>query len=211
MLGQFGITGDAANAYVDKLGLIPGNVDTAVNANTDDAQAKVENLIGAIAAIHDKTVTLTVRQQADAVKSADYFYQTYAQADGGLMEFYARGGMREQHVAQIAPAGAWRVWAEPETGGEAYIPLAQAKRARSLNILEETARRFGYGLNPFADGGFMRGDRIQYAAPTRAQQSASGGSRVVVQNLNVHNPRQLTTGGSTVAGLRHMDMELSLG
>ncbi|MFD5425354.1 phage tail tape measure protein [Streptomyces sp. NPDC127084] len=76
------------------------------------------------------------------------------QANGGLLEFYARGGVRrENHTAQIAPAGAWRVWAEPETQGEAYIPLAGAKRARSKRILEEVARRFGGEVSYHADGG----------------------------------------------------------
>ncbi|WP_392749458.1 phage tail tape measure protein [Streptomyces sp. LN590] len=41
-----------------------------------------------------------------------------AQARGSVLDFYADGGVRrENHVAQIAPAGAWRVWAESETGG----------------------------------------------------------------------------------------------
>ncbi|MFE7659684.1 phage tail tape measure protein [Streptomyces celluloflavus] len=74
---------------------------------------------------------------------------------GGLVEAYANGGLRdvpdarpfaqraESHVAQFAHAGAYRVWAEPETGGEAYIPLAPAKRARSKAIAEEVISRFG--------------------------------------------------------------------
>ena len=36
-----------------------------------------------------------------------------------------------------------RLWAEPETGGEAYIPLAPSKRPRSTAILEEVERKFG--------------------------------------------------------------------
>ncbi|GHE80146.1 hypothetical protein GCM10014715_39400 [Streptomyces spiralis] len=75
-------------------------------------------------------------------------------ADGGLMSFYADGGMRrENHIAQIAPAGTWRVWAEPETDGEAYIPLARTKRARSKEILDEVARRFGATVTYHAGGG----------------------------------------------------------
>ncbi len=70
------------------------------------------------------------------------------QAEGGIVEFYARGGMKEVHQAQIARAGDWRVWAEPETGGEAYIPLAVAKRERSTSILEEVASRFGLVVRP---------------------------------------------------------------
>lgn len=84
-------------------------------------------------------------------------------ADGNVLEFYANGGTRENHVAQIAPAGAWRVWAEDETGGEAYIPLHPSKRGRSENILAEVARRFGKTIIDqdavaFADGGLS--DRV---------------------------------------------------
>jgi hypothetical protein len=61
----------------------------------------------------------------------------------GSITAYAGGG--ENHVAQIAPAGAMRLWAEPETGGEAYIPLASSKRARSTAIWEETGKRLGVG------------------------------------------------------------------
>lgn len=74
-------------------------------------------------------------------------------AQGGIWRF-ADGG--EYHVAQIARP-TWRVWAEPETGGEAYIPLARSKRTRSLAILTEVADMFGYGLTPMAAGGIRGG------------------------------------------------------
>lgn len=61
----------------------------------------------------------------------------------------------EDHRAQIARAGDMRLWAEPETGGEAYIPLAGSKRGRSTQILSQVADHFGYGLTPFADGGIL--------------------------------------------------------
>ena len=67
-----------------------------------------------------------------------------AYANGGVTR-YASGG-REKHVAQIAKAGEWRVWAEDETGGEAYIPLAKSKRRRSTAILADVAGRFGLNL-----------------------------------------------------------------
>lgn len=47
-------------------------------------------------------------------------------------------------------------WAEGETGGEAFIPLAQSKRGRSTQILSEVANRFGLRLEKFADGGITR-------------------------------------------------------
>lgn len=74
--------------------------------------------------------------------------------------YFANGGI-ENHVAQIAkPSSTFRVWAEPETGGEAYIPLASSKRARSTAILDEVAGKFGYELvkaQHFANGGVVGG------------------------------------------------------
>lgn len=89
---------------------------------------------------------------------------------------YAEGGF-EDHRAQIAPAGAWRVWAEPETGGESYIPLAPAKRPRSRDIWRETGRRLGVEFAEFAAGGFHAGSdvpRPYSTAPFRAPISTAG-------------------------------------
>lgn len=76
-------------------------------------------------------------------------------ADGGFTRF-ANGGMaREYHNAQIARPGTWRLWAEPETGGEAYIPLSPAKRTNSVNTLKQVADLFGFGLMKFDMGGLV--------------------------------------------------------
>ncbi|MFG3510253.1 hypothetical protein ACGF5F_32675 [Streptomyces sp. NPDC047821] len=96
------------------------------------------------------------------VPSGTYYGSTAGRsADGNIYAAsYANGGM-EQHVAQIAQP-TFRLWAEPETGGEAYIPLSPAKRDRSTAILDEVARRFGYRLERFAKGGLtteMRSSR----------------------------------------------------
>lgn len=68
---------------------------------------------------------------------------------------FAKGGIVENHQAEIAPAGAWRVWAEPETGGEAYIPLARSKRSRSRQIAAETVARLGGNVSWHADGAII--------------------------------------------------------
>jgi hypothetical protein len=87
-------------------------------------------------------------------------------ANGGVMNAlvkkFATGGI-ENHVAQIArPSSVYRVWAEPETGGEAYIPLAASKRQRSTQILNQVASQFGLKLTSaqqFANGGIVSRDR----------------------------------------------------
>lgn len=67
--------------------------------------------------------------------------------------FHANGGMYERHDPQIAKAGAYRVWAEPETEGEAYIPFARSKRGRSRMIAAQAVQRLGGSVQWFANGG----------------------------------------------------------
>lgn len=78
-------------------------------------------------------------------------------ADGGIMirgvQAFADGGFSKPTSAHIAPAGSYVMYAEEETGGEAFIPLAASKRARSLQIWKETGRRMGVNVENFADGG----------------------------------------------------------
>ncbi len=80
----------------------------------------------------------------------------------------ATGGPEPSHNAHIASGGSYRVFAEAETGGEAYIPLANSKRPRSERILNEVARRFGYQLinregqvQQFADGALLPGSAVK--------------------------------------------------
>jgi len=135
-----------------------------IDGNPYNAKQKVQevkNYASSQTAVMRLYVDTSGVQQAviRAKHSVSGISMTTQLANGGLVEYYARGGTRsENHVAQIAPAGTWRVWAEPETGGEAYIPLAPSKRRRSMEILHEVADRFGMIPVPksgkrFADGG----------------------------------------------------------
>lgn len=100
-----------------------------------------------------------------ATDAAERQINVSRQANGGIVQHFAHGGMSESHVAQIAPAGAWRVWAEPETGGEAYIPLAQSKRVRSTAILATVADKFGLTLTA-PDGKPLSAASKRFVAPT---------------------------------------------
>src|SRR4030095_6640518 len=69
-------------------------------------------------------------------------------ANGGFSAKHYAGGGFENHVAQISRRGGpVRIWGEPETQGEAYLPLANSKRPRSVKILKEVARHFGYEVS----------------------------------------------------------------
>lgn len=137
-----GYNADQVKALADRVFQMPSSKELRILAETAAAQDKIDNLVTLNSG---RVVRISVQATNDTPGS---WTGGLTKKDGGVVEYYGDGGMRENHVAEIAPAGAWRVWAEPETGGEAYIPLAPDKRARSLQIWEETGRR----LEAFADG-----------------------------------------------------------
>lgn len=169
-----------------------------INANTANARAAVNSFV---ANTNARVATVTVR-----TRRVDAF------AQGGIVAAYANGGVRrsERHVAQIARAGAMRVWAEPETGGEAYIPLALSKRSRSLKILAEVARLMGKQVLPanvknihnFAAGGILtrRDMGILSRRPARsATMDARTPTATVVsparEKVEVHNHFTINNNG----------------
>lgn len=129
-----------------------------------------------------------VNQAPAGIRKADGTF-----ADGGIAIAYANGGVREDHRAQIVPAGTNRLFAEPETGGEAYIPLHSAKRTRSLGILDTVAQRFGYNLTKgadftqYANGGEYNSQRYNRQMQVRYSQSDGSGMRQA-PNFTFINP-----------------------
>ncbi|MEJ9078600.1 tape measure protein [Gordonia malaquae] len=77
-----------------------------------------------------------------------------AYVDGGIQaaESFANGGLKEiskpTRADIFAGRGDGTIFAEKETGGEAYIPLARGKRSRSTEILAAVAKMFGLELVP---------------------------------------------------------------
>ncbi|WP_232717393.1 aggregation-promoting factor C-terminal-like domain-containing protein [Gordonia metallireducens] len=71
-------------------------------------------------------------------------------ANGGFrdLEQYANGKLPNQAVIERARPNSLIQWAEPETGGEAFIPLSEGKRGRSTDILATVAKMFGFDLIP---------------------------------------------------------------
>ncbi|GAA1111289.1 phage tail tape measure protein [Streptomyces javensis] len=134
-----------------------------ITAPTGTPRTNVDALSRSIESLRDKSVTITTHRvevfevRRTASSAADAIRRqarNLTKADGGVVDYYAKGGIQrggvrrfaggaENHIAQIAPAGSWRVWGEPETQGEGYVPFARAKRPRSRAITEEIVRRLG--------------------------------------------------------------------
>ncbi|MFI6530518.1 phage tail protein [Streptomyces uncialis] len=179
--GRFKVTSDTKSAR-DGLAAVKAARDAIKSKNIDltardKATSIARQVQAAIDNVRGKTVDLyTVRHTINVGATLARNAKNY-KADGGILAFADGGttnGGREKHVAQIARAGEWRVWAEDETGGEAYIPLAPAKRSRSIAILAEVADRFGYSLESFARGGLTKAQRRRRdeAAKKKAQAAA---------------------------------------
>lgn len=122
-----------------------------ITVPTGTQSANVAALASLINGLRDRSITITtsyVIKGSPNVPNGNYLGSTAGRsADGNIygparVQRFAAGGMRENHVAQIAQP-TFRMWAEPETGGEAYIPFALSKRPRSRAIAEETVRRLG--------------------------------------------------------------------
>ncbi|MGW1134553.1 phage tail tape measure protein [Streptomyces griseoluteus] len=145
----------AARAQLEALGFKIRNTkgkQVIITLPTGGPRAAAAAIQRSIDALHGKSVTITSIHNVITNSKTYKSVHDITKADGGLVHF-ADGGVRENHIAEIAPAGAWRVWAEEETGGEAYIPLARSKRPRSRLIAAETVKRLGGAVQWFAGGG----------------------------------------------------------
>jgi hypothetical protein len=161
-----GAAGDNATAVQDlitRYQAFPGDITRTVTVNTSAAQQAADALLGTLRSIEIVSAPGASRPDMNlgpSTASANgngngngngNIFAAYADGGFGLagkFSAYASGGL-ENHIAQIAPkANTIRIWAEPETGGEAYIPMGSSKRARSTQILDTVADEFGYDLTP---------------------------------------------------------------
>jgi hypothetical protein len=169
--------------------------------------AQVQRIQGAINGLTGRTINVTVRYSESGKPSV-----VRTHADGGIVH-YANGGIRaaanrikafaagaERHIAQIGKPGEIRIWNEPETQGEAYIPLAPAKRKRSEAILQRVAEMFGGQVVWFANGALRQ--YAQGAAPSSGVRStvrsrtatAEAASPLVGGDLNLNIGAVANTG-----------------
>lgn len=195
-----------------------GKIDINTSApGAKSTRGELQGVDSDIRKIDGKNVNVKLTAQAENVlNAADKVWKQLGFADGGTVDFFANGDVRNGHVAQIAPAGAMRVWAEPETGGEAYIPLASSKRKRSRAIADETVSRLGGQTVWNADGNILvqanstlKGDPRQDARnidrefEMLAESLTKGYSKLISQALESLNtgfhwplPKQYSYSGS---------------
>ncbi|QNA93265.1 MULTISPECIES: phage tail tape measure protein [unclassified Microbacterium] len=173
-INDLGLSGQAAEDLADQIMDIPDETEWKVIAQTAQAQIDIDNFVNRNG---QKTINVWLNPQVQAMNDAFAGYLNtngFKNADGNVVQ-YANGGV-EHHVAQIAKGGDVRIWAEDETEGESYIPHAMSKRARSDQIMHETARILGGTYIPAGARGYAAGAVVSTApAPVQVILSPKGG------------------------------------
>ena len=247
VVGSFGIAGQHAKDEWSAMLTLIAQVskekgqtaaDQLTQALMSGDMAKVQSVLDSIGASvraipGSKSISIQVNKPADVTIPVHFSYDGLNSdgsqhiagmghwANGGLVDYYADGALRPPkdgpHVAHIAPAGSWRVFGEPETEGEAYIPLAASKRVRSVAILSEVAGRFGghvvYGrseplqqVHRLADGGVLAPrlvPRPRVAAGPAKLVPAHATTTVIVREsapASLVGSMPITVTGSTITG-----------
>lgn len=147
----FGYSAEEAQGLADKIFELPTEHDIEVLLESTGAKEQIEAFQ---AFLDQQPLTIGINPVMSGMSQYDLNgngvvdkgepgWGVLKQADGAVVSYHANGSVSENHVAQIARAGEWRVWAEDETGGETYVPHAMSKRGRSEQIMAQTAAIFG--------------------------------------------------------------------
>lgn len=175
-----GYSHDQAVNLANSILAIPSQKQIDVIAQTQSAQNAVDRFVY----LNDgRRVTVFVDAEGGQSFRVGSTTVSPGYADGAVVRYNAAGNIyrSENHVAQIARAGDMRVWAEPETGGETYVPHALSKRGRAEAIMQETASIFGGTYIP--GGAAFNAD-----GSASASRSASGDGQVVALLERIATP-----------------------
>lgn len=146
-LGQLGITGQAAEDYANKLGLIPENIPTAVTLNTKQAQLDIDSYISRntnkeiILRINNVPVAQGLGGSGGLVSENGNFVDY--QRGMAKVKAFENGGFATGIYGAV-PGGIHK-FAEPATGWEAYISGKPSEKDRNIAIWEATGHRLGVG------------------------------------------------------------------
>ncbi|HEX8345707.1 MAG TPA: hypothetical protein VF657_13375 [Actinoplanes sp.] len=211
---------EAARAKLESLGyrvktMPDGTVQ--VIAETEAAKRRIAEARAQLAALNGKTATTYVVTKANYIGPVGPKSPYAKKAQGGVSIPRQHGGVRAaaQGLLQpeIAPPGTRYQWAEPETGGELFLPRRGINMRRGRELLGVAAGWYNGVFLPMARGGVRRAaaglvnmaPRETPAAPARATRLDYAESylqaRTAVQGLNAalkENGRWFGT--STVKG-----------
>lgn len=150
----------AIRAATKSAGEFEGDYEARLTAQAAQAKAEIDAMIAKVLQLKDKSIRI----------HAEVFWKNgglhvpggtiLERRWGGITEHARNGLLRDAAVYSPVAAGARYAFAEPATGGEAFVPR-HGDYGRSMSILSEAARWYGASVVPqgrgTAGGDGMRG------------------------------------------------------
>jgi len=146
---QYGMTEEAAWEYVDSVLAIPDEAAVRATFEAEEAERRMAAFVNHWSGYQiPLSVTMSEAQAVAAIQRVQRRAGAYVmQAEGGILEFYAGGGLRPMRpVAQVVPPNTWRVVGDHPVADELYVPLDGTAQSRA--IWEEGGRRMGWSTPP---------------------------------------------------------------
>jgi hypothetical protein len=143
-------------------GEFEGDYNANLTANAAQAQAELDAVIAKVLSLKDKSIRIDARvfwtSNGDLKVPGGTLFRRW----GGITEHAQSGLLRDAAVYSPVAAGARYAFAEPATGGEAFVPK-YGDYGRSMQILSEAARWYGASVQPGgATGGSSGGGGNTY-------------------------------------------------
>lgn len=155
---------------IEKLAQIPELKAVLIEAQTAKAKAELDEVMAKVLALKDKSIRIsaTVYWKSNGDLKVPGGTLTMNR-HGGVYEHAAVGTLRDAAVYSSVSSGARYAFAEPETGGEAFVPK-NGNYARSTAIIDHAARWYGGSFTP-------------------GRSAAAGSSQVINNNWTIQPQR----------------------
>lgn len=138
-----------AIALKDAIDKVPKNPKTTATVDTTVAQSRLAKIQAQLARLDGSTATTYVVTKSNFI-GPRVPGSPWAKAKGGVTLHKAAEGLLQP---QIAPPGTRYQWAEPETGGELFLPRKGINRKRGRDLLTVAAGWYDGMFVPMAQGG----------------------------------------------------------
>src|SRR5690606_16733343 len=179
LAARYGLTEEQVEGYIAVLDAIPLGVGTTITADDrasgiiDRAKQRLFGIDGMSA-----SVRINIREVWGRVESSIFGRHglVTAYGQGGVHEF-AAGGITPAHI----PTGDRTRYAQPETGGEAFIPR-RGNADRSRAILETAASWYGLAVGP------APGPPMGSGGAGSSARSAGSAGGTTIQQLVLNTP-----------------------
>ena len=177
MADKLGMTTKEAEAYARTVLGLPSDYTFQIHDNTDEAKGRIQALRERAEALSAQHYYLRITALEDRVPTGGGGGGGRAEANGGIVTARADGGFDAAggyvpRVSQIARGGRTIMWAEPETGWEAYISGKPGMEARNRDIWREAGRRLG--LAPAGGGSVVSRTVVVNQLPSRVTLEVDG-------------------------------------